>query len=266
VNRRAARLNAGGALGQAPTRRQNAPTGAMFPFTFDNALDAAYASNLETCEACEVSGQTVPVPEEKLAREIFGPLGGIVEIGAVVATGTWAVAEASVGELVNRRRDEVDQLLAAIREIGGFSDASMTIADELGYLRDHKMTAPSLLLWSGGIEKISPRLEELEEPSAVRRMCRMGADLQLTHFLQAVVTAAIVEGRDACQGAARIVEALAIAVSLADDAGWSTAEGTFRTWRVTFLPSILLPKTSAPESGKAGFRAHAYALEELLDA
>ncbi|GAB2995738.1 hypothetical protein GCM10023080_072520 [Streptomyces pseudoechinosporeus] len=239
----------------------------MFPVTFDNALDAAYASKPETCEACEVSGQTVPVPEERLAREIFGPLGGIVEIGAVVATGTWAVAEASVGELVSRRRDEVDQLLAAVREIGGFSDVSMAIADELGYLRDHQITAPSLLLWSGGIEKLSPhRLEALEEPSAVRRMCCMGADLQLAHFLQALVTAAIVEGRDARQGAEGVVEALNSAVALADDAGRSTAEGTFRTWRVAFLPGILLPKSSAPESGKAGFRAYAYALEELLDA
>ncbi|MFG2023034.1 hypothetical protein [Streptomyces sp. NPDC048825] len=213
-----------------------------------------------------MSGQSVPIPEERFAREIFGPLGGIVEIGAVVATGTWAVAEASVGELVSRRRDEVDQLLAAVRAIGGFSDASMAIADELGWLRDHEMTAPSLLLWSGGIEKISPRcLEGLEEPSVVRRMCRMGADLQLAHFLQALVSAAIVEGGDARQSAERIVEALNIAVALADDAGRSTAEGTFRTWRVTFLPSILRPKSSAPESGKAGFRAHAYALEELLD-
>jgi hypothetical protein len=212
-----------------------------------------------------VSGQTVPVPESRLAREIFGPLGGIVEIGAVVATGAWAVAEASVGGLVSRRKGEVDQLSAAIREIGGFSDASMVIADELGWLRDHQVTAPSLLLWSGCIEEISPRLEELEEPAAVRRMCHMGADLQLAHFLQALVTAAIVGGWDVRQSAEGITEALTIAVSLADDAGRSTAEGTFRTWRVTFLPGILRPDSNAPESGKAGFRGHAHALEELLD-
>jgi hypothetical protein len=213
-----------------------------------------------------VSGQIVPVPEEGLAREIFGPLGGIVQIGSVVATDTWAVGEASVGELVSRRRDEVDQLLAVIREIGGFSDVAMAIADELGYLREHEVTAPSLLLWSGVIEQISPRLEELEEPSVVRRMCRMGADLQLAHFLQALVTAAIVEGSDARQGTERVVEALNTAVALADDAGRNTAEGTFRTWRVTFLPGILRPRSSAPESGKAGFRAYARLMEDLLEA
>ncbi|WP_151476602.1 hypothetical protein [Streptomyces albicerus] len=131
-----------------------------------------------------------------MAREIFGPLGGIVEIGAVQATRAWALPDVSVGAFLARRQDEVGRLLATVREIGGFSDASMAIADELGWLRDHQVTAPSLLLWSGAIEEISPRLEELEEPSAVRRLCRMGADLQLAHFLQALVTAAIVGGKD----------------------------------------------------------------------
>ncbi|WP_328771223.1 hypothetical protein [Streptomyces sp. NBC_00286] len=117
----------------------------------------------------------------------------------------------------------------------------------------------------GGIEQISPRLEELEEPSAVRRMRRMGADLQLARFLQALVTAAIVEGSDARQGAERVAEALNLAAAFVDDAGRSTAEGTFRTWRVTFLPGILRPKSSAPESGKADFLAYARLMEDLLD-
>ncbi|WP_406332139.1 hypothetical protein [Streptomyces sp. NBC_00203] len=213
-----------------------------------------------------MSGQITPVPESTLAREIFGPLGGIVEIGAVVATDGWAVAEASVGELVARRQDEVDQLLAAVRALGGFSDAAMAIADELGWLREHQVTAPSLLLWSGCIEEISPhRLEELERPTAVRRMCHMGADLQLACFLQALVTAAIAGGVDAGQGTERVAEALALAVALADDAGRSGAADTFRTWRVTFLPGILRPDSTAPEGGKAGFRAYAHALEGLLD-
>ena len=67
------------------------------------------------------------VPEQALAREIFGPLGGVVEIGAVAATGTWEVARASVAGLVSRHRDEVDRLLALVREIGQFSEPSMAI-------------------------------------------------------------------------------------------------------------------------------------------
>ncbi|WP_223190793.1 hypothetical protein [Streptomyces sp. TRM68416] len=114
-------------------------------------------------------------PGQVLAREIFGPLGGILEIGAVSATGTWSVAEASVGDLVERHRADVDRLLDLIRETGRFSSESMAIGEQLGWLRDHQVTAPSLLLWSGNIQEISPRIEELEEPRIVRRMCRMGA-------------------------------------------------------------------------------------------
>jgi len=200
-----------------------------------------------------------------LARAIFGPLGGIVEIGAVAATGTWSVADASVGDLVRTRQDEVGQLMAAIRGIGGFSEPAMSIADELGYLREHEVTAPSLLLWSGCIEEIPPRFEELEQPSSVRRMCRMGADLQLSEFLQALVTAAVSGGTDAQHGADRVAEALALAVTLTGEAGRGGTTATFRTWRVTRLPGILRPDSDAPEQGRRGFRAYAHALEGLLD-
>lgn len=120
---------------------------------------------------------------ERLAREIFGPLGGIVEIGAVVATGTWTVAEASVGGLVDRRRDEVDRLLTTVREVGGFRNASMAIADELGWLLDHQVTAPSLLLWSGcygerqgGLPGPCPRAGEAarhERPGGTEQIVRV---------------------------------------------------------------------------------------------
>ncbi|MER5470452.1 hypothetical protein [Streptomyces sp. NPDC002685] len=206
-----------------------------------------------------------PLTEQAYAREVFAALGGIVEIGSVVATGTWAVADGSVGGLVRARQAEVGRLLAVVRTLGGFSDASMAIADELGYLRDYPVTAPSLLLWSGCIEEISPRLTELERPSAVRRMCHMGADLQLARFLQALVTAAIAGGTEVERGAVWVAEALAAAVALADDAGRSSTAATFRAWRVAFLPGILRPDSSAPDYGRAGFRAYAHALEDLLE-
>lgn len=154
-----------------------------------------------------------------MAREIFGPLGAVVEIGAVSATGTWSVGTASVGELVHRRRGEVDRLLELVRGVGGFSSSTMAIADELGCLREHEVTAPSLLLWSGAIEGIPSRLDELERPDVVRRMCHMAADLQLTYFLQALVTAAVAAETEVRQGAGRITEALAIAAGLAPGRG-----------------------------------------------
>jgi hypothetical protein len=62
-----------------------------------------------------------------------------------------------------------------------------------------------------------------------------------------------------------VAEALTIAVALAGDSGRSGAADTFRAWRVAFLPGILRPDSSAPEYGRAGFRAYAHALEELLE-
>ncbi|MFI8894959.1 hypothetical protein [Streptomyces paradoxus] len=210
-----------------------------------------------------MAGQVVPVPEGVLAREIFGPLGGLVEIGAVSATGTWSVSAASVGELVRERRGEVDRLLDLVRDIGGFSPATMGIADELGYLREHEVTAPALLLWSGAIEGIPARLEDLEQPDIVCRMCHMAADVQLTSFLQALVTAAVVAGGDVRQGAARIAEALTIAAGIADATERSAPALVFRMWRVVHLPGILRPDAGTPEQGKAAFRSYDRALEAL---
>ncbi len=209
-------------------------------------------------------GKVVPVPEGVLAREVFGPLGGIVEVGAVAATGTWSVGAASVGALVEGRREEVDRLLGMVRAVGDFSPPVMAIADELGYLREHQVTAPSLLLWSAGLEAVPSSIEDLERPETVRRMCRMAADLQSAHFLQAVVTAAVAAGTDVRQGAALITEALGLVCDLVDAAGGPSPATVFRMWRVAHLPGILDPRGKAPETGKAGFRAYDRELERLL--
>jgi hypothetical protein len=213
-----------------------------------------------------VAGQVVPVPEGVLAREVFGPLGGVVEAGAVSATAMWSVGAASVGELVSRRRDEVDRMLELVRDIGDFSSSAMAIADELGCLREHEVTAPSLLLWSGAVEEIPSRLDDLERPDVVRRMCHMAADLQLTHFLQALITAALAAGGEVRQGAADIAEALAIASGIADATGRSAPALVFRMWRVARLPGLLRPEADTPAHGKAGFRAYDRALEALVAA
>lgn len=186
-----------------------------------------------------------------------------LEIGAVSATGAWNVGAASVGELVSSRRGEVDRLLDLVRGIGGFSPATMAIADELAYLREHEVTPPALLLWSRAVERISPRLEDLEQPGVVRRMCHMAADLQMTYLLQALVTAAVAAGGDVRQGADRIAEALTIAAGIADVTGRSAPALVFRMWRVAHLPAILRPDACTPEQGKAAFRSYDQALEAL---
>lgn len=202
--------------------------------------------------------------ESVLGRAVFGPLGGIIEIGAVAATGTWSLADVSVGEFVSERRDDVTRLLETIRDIGDFTEPVMAIFDELGYARDHAVAAPSLLLWSSGYEEVSSRLED---PVAVRRMSRLGADLQLTRLLQALVDAAIARGPEVARGAELIAEVLRIATGLvvgASDGDAAARREVFRMWRVAFLADLLLPDSPARPEARTRYREYGHALEEML--
>ncbi|MEV7318833.1 hypothetical protein [Streptomyces sp. NPDC093970] len=207
-----------------------------------------------------------PVPESVLAREVFGPLGGVVEVGAVNSTGTWALPDVSMAEFLDRAGDRVRTLLDGVRVVCGFDDETMAIADELGYFRDHEVSAASLLLWSAGVTGVPQPLERLEEPAMVRRMCRMAADLQLVNLLQALVNAAVAGGTDAGTGAPRIARLLGTASDVADPTGACTPELVHRMWRVGRLPAILHPQSGAPEAGKVGYRAYDRELERLLEA
>ncbi|WP_329335811.1 hypothetical protein OG866_17710 [Streptomyces sp. NBC_00663] len=180
------------------------------------------------------------------------------------ATGTWVLADASVGEFLARRHADVERVMDGVRKACGFDDVAMRMADEVGWFRDYKVDAAHLLLWSAGITGVPDQLEGLDEPSVIRRMCRMAADLQLTEFLHAVITAAVAARTEPRRGAAAIVDVLTIASDLADATGGVAPVQVFRTWRVAHLPGILLPRSDAPGYGKAGFRAYDEELEALL--
>ncbi|MEV6754055.1 hypothetical protein [Streptomyces sp. NPDC051214] len=210
------------------------------------------------------------IPEETLARSVFGPLGGIVEIGAVASAGTWDLADVSVGDFVAGRQGDVVRLLEVVRQIGDFGEPVMGIFDELGYLREHPVEASSLLLWSSGYEDVRG---QFDQPHAVRRMSRLGADLQLTRFLQALITAAIARGPEVPRGAALIAEALRVAAGLvgnasAEESGGpgngATSMAVLRMWRVAHLADLLLPNSPAHPEARPLFRAYGHALEELL--
>ncbi|MER5255659.1 MULTISPECIES: hypothetical protein [unclassified Streptomyces] len=205
------------------------------------------------------------ISEEVLGRAVFAPLGGIIEIGAVAATETWSLRDASVGGFVAARQHDVARVLEVVREAGDFGDATMEILDGLGYLREHPVSAPSLLMWSSVYEDVSPRLEE---PDSVRRMSHVGADLQLTRFLQALVNAAIARGPEVERGAALIAEALRIAAELvsgtSDDTVGSTPATVLRMWRVAFLADLLLPNSPARPDARSLFREYGHALDALL--
>ncbi|MFD0070679.1 hypothetical protein, partial [Streptomyces sp. NPDC127574] len=185
-------------------------------------------------------------------------------------TGTWRPADASVGDFLALRRDEVTRVVADIQAVGRFGDPVMAEAHELGYLRDHPVDVRSLLLWSAGVTwaaqgpQPSEDLAYLEDPQVVRRMCRMGADLQLTHLLDALVAVGVGAGAEVAEGTDEIAEILRIVCELVDATGRNTAEGVFRMWRVAQLPSLLSPNAAAPEWIKAGHRAYDEELERLL--
>ncbi|WAZ22091.1 hypothetical protein STRCI_003311 [Streptomyces cinnabarinus] len=200
--------------------------------------------------------------DHRAARAVIAPLGGLLEIGAVTATGTWALPEVSIGAFLDARREELTHVLAGIHRLCGFGPVFTTVADELGYFHDHEVSAPSLLLWSGGVEDVR---QDLHSPAAVRRMCRTGADLQLTELLDASVTAALVAGTDPATGARLLTGILSGVTALADGTGRCTPATAFRSWRVRCLTRVLDPRSGAPESGRAGFRAYERALDELLD-
>lgn len=203
-----------------------------------------------------VSEPLPPIPEEPLARAIFGPFGGVVEIGAVNATATWELGDVSLGDFLARKHGVVERVLDGIRSVCRFTDAAMSVADEVGWFRDHEVHAASLLMWSEGVTDVPQPVERLEQPPVVRRMCRVGADLQLTRFLQALLTAAIAAGTEPREGAARVAEILGLASDLADPTGGSAPTVIFRMWRVAHLPGILRPGSDAPAAGKAAFRAY----------
>ncbi|MFD3834884.1 hypothetical protein ACFWWC_01290 [Streptomyces sp. NPDC058642] len=204
------------------------------------------------------------------ARWIFGPLGGVVMAGAVNATGTGELADVSVGEFLARRREDFERLMDGIRSVCRFDDAAMGIADEMGWFGEYEVDAAHLALYSGYLAATPEFLERLDQPPAVRRMCRMAADLQLTEFLGALIGIAVQAEAEAetdtgtGQGAARIVDVFAIACGLADPTGGTTPAQVFRMWRVARLPGILDPRSHTPARDKAGFRAYDEALETLL--
>lgn len=200
-----------------------------------------------------------------MARAVFAALGGVVEIGAVRAAGTWLLPDVSVGAFLETRQEDLRRLLEDIRVVGRFSAEVMAIADELGYFAGHEVPAASLLLWSEGIAGVADPVERLEEPEPMRRMCRIGADLQLTRLLHGLVTAALAAGTEPGEGTAGIAETLRVACGLAEPGRERiTPADVHRMWRVAHLPGILHPASDAPEWGTAGYRAYDAELERLL--
>ncbi|MFJ4842819.1 hypothetical protein [Streptomyces sp. NPDC088746] len=200
--------------------------------------------------------------ETSLAREIFGPLGGIVEIGAVAESDeSVPLNRVSVGDFVNRNHNDLHRILQITQTVGSFHESTMALVDDLGWHADHEVTAPSLLLWSGGIEKYSP---DIEAPEAVHRMLGAGGDVQLVGFMHALVGAAVARNQPAVPTSELIVEAIQKACAVAGIHESGADRTTFRMWRVAHLPAVLMPSSNSSEAVKTGYRSFAHAIERIV--
>ncbi|MFD5315737.1 hypothetical protein [Streptomyces sp. NPDC127098] len=201
--------------------------------------------------------------ETTIARDIFGPLWGIVELGAVAASDSGPLRDVSLARFVAAHRDTLDGLLELVREIGDFQPGTMDIFEESGWedRRDVATTTAYLMLWSGAIEAFPP---DIDDPTVVRRMVATGSDLQLTEFMHALVGAARVRGPGLERAVGLIVEAVGRAGLLLGRTDRRVPQDTFRMWRVAHLPRLLRPDSPATDAAKVALRGYAHALEDVV--
>ncbi|MFE3765168.1 hypothetical protein ACFXPI_25800 [Streptomyces sp. NPDC059104] len=197
-----------------------------------------------------------------LAREIFGSLGGLVEIGAASEAGSQALSDVSVADFMPRHRRELDQILDAVKEIGNFTTAVMEITEALGWFNEHEVTSASLLMWSGGIEEYSTSLDQSTIP---RHVLRMGLDLQLAQLLHALVRIGTRNGAPIEATSRRITTAVTLAANLGGNHDTDTPRTVVRMWRVKFLPDLLMPSSATPADEKAKLREYSRTLEAMTN-
>ncbi|MET9408702.1 hypothetical protein ABZX90_23490 [Streptomyces sp. NPDC002935] len=204
-----------------------------------------------------------PISETGLGYDVFAPLWGILELGAVTESAARVLRDVSLADFVAAHRDEVDRLLALVRTIGDFSPETMAIFEcQGGWNEGHEVTAEYLTMYSGCIENYPP---EVDDPAVLRRMVRMGGDLQLVTFIDALLGTATVRGPGPDTAVPLVVDAVRTAGSLLGVQSDRAAADAFRMWRVKFLPDILRPDSPSSTEDKARLRAYAHGLEDVID-
>ncbi|MET7391496.1 hypothetical protein ACFYPT_41010 [Streptomyces sp. NPDC005529] len=205
-----------------------------------------------------------PISETGLGYDVFAPLWGILELGAVSDSVGGGLGDVSLGGFVAARRNDLERLLATVRDIGEFSSDTMAIFESQGGWNDgREVTAEYLMMYSGCIEQYPP---DLDDPIVLRRMVRMGSDLQLVIFVDALVGTSTVRGPGPEFSVPLVVDAVRRAGDFLGLRGERVVSDTFRMWRVKYLPDILRPDSNAPDAVKGNLRAQAHALERFIDA
>ncbi|WP_028805093.1 hypothetical protein [Streptomyces sp. 142MFCol3.1] len=204
-----------------------------------------------------------PISETGLGYDVFAPLWGILELGVVAESGAQALRGLALAGFVAAHRKDIDGLLAMIRDLGDFSSETMAIFEEQGGWNDgRQVTSEYLTMYSGCIEGYPP---ETGDPVVLRRIVRMGSDLQLATFMDALVGTATARGPGLGVSVPLVADAVRMAGALLGFHDERVVRDTFRMWRVKFLPDVLRPDSPSGESVKADLRLYARALEELVD-
>ncbi|KUN26438.1 hypothetical protein AQJ23_14810 [Streptomyces antibioticus] len=203
-----------------------------------------------------------PVSESGLAYDVFAPLWGVLELGAVAASGEQSLGDVSLEGFVAARRGELDGILESVRVIGDFSADSMSIFERQGgWNTGREVTPEYLMMYSGCIEGYPP---DTDDPVVLRRMLRMGGDLQSAVLMNALVGTAVLRGPGPEEASGLVAGVVRGARALLGGDAEQGLGDTFRMWRVAFLPNVLRPDVPAPQGEKAARRAYAHALEDLI--
>ncbi|MEU8088994.1 hypothetical protein AB0B57_35935 [Micromonospora sp. NPDC049101] len=211
--------------------------------------------------------KTVEPSEVSLAYDIFAPLWGLLQLGAVREWDGASAFRPLFLEFVTARRDSLARLLTGIQAVADLSDDTMAIFEKQGGWSDDDpdfvpdQLGASLLMYSGFVAEYPL---DFADADTVRRVIDAGTDLQLVNLLQGLVGAALVRGPEVRSAASLVAESMGIAAEIiAVDAGPALAN-TVRSWRIAHLAPAVRPDSNMSEARRARLRALALQVESSL--
>ncbi|MBF9131858.1 hypothetical protein I0C86_23245 [Plantactinospora sp. S1510] len=204
--------------------------------------------------------------ETGMAYDIYAPLWGLLDLGALVSCDFAPPSADSFTRYVTSRRTQVDRLLDLVRALGDFHPETIGIFEKQGgwgndSRREPEAVLAALLLSAGFLERhpVDPG-----DTTTIRRLARAAIDRQLVNLLDALVGVAQVRSRDVASACADVLEALAIACSLVERNVPGTVADTVRSWRTFVLPDVLRPGSPTSDATKDRLRDILHRLERLV--
>lgn len=204
--------------------------------------------------------------ETGMAYDIYAPLWGLLDLGALVNCDFTPPSTDSFIRYVTSRRAEIDRLLDLVAALSGFHPETIGIFERQGGWRDGSRREPeavlAALLMSAGFVERHP--VDPGDTTTIRRLTQAAIDRQLVKLLDALVGVAHVRSRDVVSACDDVIDALAIACSLVRRNALGTTADTVRSWRTFVLPDVLVPGSPTSEATKDRLRDFLHRLETLV--